>query len=78
MRLMLQVTDVAAGALVLLALALKFKHRWVWVLYALACWSYTAINFYKGLPGQATMNLVAGGIAAWNIATWKPHESCNS
>lgn len=76
MRVIIQITDVVAGALILLALVLKFRSRWVWGLYLFACWTYTAINFYKGLPGQATMNFVAGVIAVWHILTWKSDVSC--
>jgi hypothetical protein len=73
--IVIRFVDIVAGSLVILALALKLRSRWVWGIYLLACWTYMGVNFYKGLPGQAVMNLVAGGIAAWNIISWKSVDS---
>lgn len=73
--IVIRFVDIVAGSLVILALALKLRSRWVWAIYLLACWAYAAINFYKDLPGQAVMNLVAGGIAAWNILSWESKKA---
>ena len=68
--MMIPIIDIIAGTTVLLALGLKFKYRWVWVAYALACWTYSALNFYSQLPAQGVMNIVAGLIATKNFLYW--------
>lgn len=72
--MLIRVVDFVAAATVLTALALRFKHRWVWAIYAPACWAYAALNFYSRLPAQGTMNIIAGGIAVWNAVNWRKHD----
>lgn len=69
--MILRLFDYSTAILILLCLTLKFKHRWTWALYMYGCFVYTFINFYRDLPGQAIMNLIAGLIALKNIITYK-------
>ena len=64
--MIVSILDALAGLSVIVCLLVKFKIRWLWVLYACACLFYGIINFYKVLPGQAIMNLVAMIIAIRN------------
>lgn len=73
--MMIRFVDITSAVLIIVCLAYKFKYRFIWLMYFVACISFTCLNYYKDLPGQGTMNLIAAGIAMWNFWTWKKNES---
>lgn len=73
--MVIQIADIVTGLMVLMALVLRFKYRWVWFVYAVACWSYSVLNISVGLPAEGVIDVIAGGISAWNFLMWKKKDS---
>ena len=67
---MISLIDYIAAAFVVLSVALRFKYRWVWIVYAIACYTYVWIGITSGLVGLAVLNTLVGTIALWNAITF--------
>ena len=63
--------DYIAAIVVIICLFAKFKNRWFWLIYGVACYVYIWLNCVNGLGGQALLNAIGGTIAFWNAFTFK-------
>jgi len=64
--MLIKVLDIFSALLVIMCLFLKFQYNFLWLIYGLGCLIFIFINFYKKLPGQAIMNLIATVVAIKN------------
>jgi hypothetical protein len=67
---MISLIDYITAAFVVFSVALRFKYRWVWFMYSIACYTYVGIGISSGLLGLAVLNVLVGTIALWNAITF--------
>ena len=64
---MINFVDYISAGIVILCVLLKFRNRFLWALYSLACFAYIFLNYSKGLHGQAILNVVVVIIALYHV-----------
>ncbi len=63
----------AGASLIGVILNIK-KNRLCFVIWIGTNFTWTIVDFYKGIPAQGVLFLVYGCLAVWGILAWKKNE----